>query len=159
MRQVITVLLDNVNTAVPVKTMVFSNANLSEIDFKREAQEIIEEHEGFEFMNNDRVSYLVDLLVRKWDSDVTSWMSENLYDLMRGHIDEDEFDLLAFDETAVFDSIPSLDVGALEEELKESRIVLTIEWRVRATWNNYSMYSASTESNDYFIIIYELPEV
>ncbi len=159
MRQVITILEDNVSTAKHVDTIVSNGPTLTESALLDIAREEIAGFEGFEEMHDGRISDLVDRINRQWDDKITDVLAKALDDLLDKHCDPDDFDLLGFDTPGCIDSIPGIDVGELEAELKECRIKFQIEWKLRLRCGSFSTWSANTEKNDYFVILNELPEV
>ncbi len=158
-RQVITIVLDKVSTAEHVETIVHNGLEMSEADLMDSAREAIEDHEGFEYLHDDRVSDIVDRINSMWDNKVHDILVNALNGILMEYVDLDEIDMIEFDETQCFDGIPGIDVGALEEEFKNSRIKFIVEWKLRMRFGTTSMWSVSSESNDYFVMINDLPEV
>lgn len=159
MRYVITILEDNVNTAKHIETIVINEQSIKFIegDLMDSAREAIEEHEGFEFLHDNRISDIVDKINRKWDDKVHDLLVDTLNDLVLANVDLDEVDTTMFDDTACFDSVPGIDVGELEEQFKESRIRFTVEWKMRFRFGSMSTWSVSSEKSDYYVIFNELP--
>lgn len=158
-RQVITILLDNVSTAQHIETIVLNNQDLNFKGIKEIVREEIGESEGYEYAHDDRISDWVDRINQKWDMKFHEVMTNMAYDIVKSVVDEDAVDIMEIELTQLFDGLPDIDVGMLENEIKACRKTLVLEWKARANWNFMSTYSVSSEQNDYFVIITELPEV